>query len=82
MRRCPQPLVSALHGAARGGGFSLALASDVRMGATDLRMNAVYLNIGLSGCDMGSSYFPPRLVNASVAAQRLLTGEFIEAQCA
>lgn len=80
MRRCPQPIVAALHGAACGGGFSLALASDIRIGSADLRMNAAYLNIGLTGCDMGSSYFLPRLVNASVASQLLLTGEFLEAE--
>jgi enoyl-CoA hydratase len=43
-------------------------------------MNAAYLTIGLTGCDMGSSYFLPRLVNAAIASQLLLTGEFIEAQ--
>ncbi len=80
MRRCPQPIIAALHGAACGGGFSLALASDLRVGAKDLRMNAAYLNIGLTGCDMGSSYFLPRLVNGSIASQLLLTGEFIDAQ--
>ncbi len=80
MRRCPQPIVTALHGAACGGGFSLALASDLRVASTSLRMNAAYLTIGLTGCDMGSSYFLPRLVNAAIASQLLLTGEFIEAQ--
>lgn len=79
MRRCPQPIIAALNGAACGGGFSLALASDLRVASDDLRMNAAYLNIGLTGCDMGSSYFLPRLVNASIASQLLLTGEFIDA---
>ncbi|MFK8040796.1 enoyl-CoA hydratase/isomerase family protein [Congregibacter sp.] len=80
MRRCPQPIVAALQGAACGGGFSLALAADVRVGSTDLKMNAAYLNIGLTGCDMGSSYFLPRLINASIASQLLLTGEFLKAE--
>lgn len=80
MRRCPQPIIAALHGAACGGGFSLALAADIRVASDELRMNAAYLNIGLTGCDMGSSYFLPRLINASVASQLLLTGEFIHAQ--
>ncbi|MDP5053572.1 MAG: enoyl-CoA hydratase-related protein [Congregibacter sp.] len=79
MRRCPQPIIAALQGAACGGGFSLALAADLRVASKDLRMNAAYLNIGLTGCDMGSSYFLPRLVNASVASQLLLTGEFLKA---
>jgi enoyl-CoA hydratase/carnithine racemase len=80
MRHCPQPIIAALHGAACGGGFSLALAADLRVASTDLRMNAAYLNIGLTGCDMGSSYFLPRLVNAAVASQLLLTGDDLHAE--
>ena len=33
MRRCPQPIIALVQGAACGGGFSLALASDIRIGA-------------------------------------------------
>ena len=79
MRACPQPVIALGHGAACGGGFSLLLSSDVRLAAPDLRMNAAYIRIGLGGCDMGSSYFLPRLVGASVAAEFLLTGNFIHA---
>ena len=60
-------------------GFSLLLASDVRYGAPDLRMNAAYIKIGLGGCDMGASYFLPRLVGSSVASEYLLTGRFMTA---
>jgi enoyl-CoA hydratase/carnithine racemase len=31
MRRCPQPIISLVAGAAAGGGFALALASDIRI---------------------------------------------------
>jgi len=31
MRRCPQPIISLVHGPACGGGFALALASDLRV---------------------------------------------------
>lgn len=79
MRACPQPIIGLGHGAACGGGFSLLLACDVRYGAPSLRMNAAYIKIGLGGCDMGSSYFLPRLVGASVAAELILTGRFIDA---
>ncbi|MEQ1495158.1 MAG: enoyl-CoA hydratase/isomerase family protein [Novosphingobium sp.] len=79
MRKCPQPVVAAAQGAACGGGFSLLLASDVRYAAPDLRMNAAYIKIGLGGCDMGASYFLPRLVGSSVAAEYLLTGKFMTA---
>jgi enoyl-CoA hydratase/carnithine racemase len=79
MRSAPQPIIALGHGAACGGGFSLLLASDVRYGAPSLRMNAAYIKIGLTGCDMGSSYFLPRLVGASLASELILTGRFIHA---
>ncbi len=80
MRRCPQPIIACVHGPACGGGFSLALASDVRLAGESARMNAAYIRIGLGGCDIGSSYFLPRLVGASLAAELILTGRFIHAQ--
>src|SRR6056300_1019527 len=80
MRRCPQPIISLVQGAACGGGFSLALASDVRILANTAKMNAAYIKIGLTGCDMGSSYFLPRLVGMSVASELLMTGRFIHAR--
>jgi enoyl-CoA hydratase/carnithine racemase len=80
MRSCPQPIIALVHGAACGGGLSLALASDVRYAAPDARMNAAYLRVGLGGCDMGAGYLLPRLVGMSVASELLLTGRFIHAE--
>lgn len=80
MRYCPQPIVSLVHGAACGGGFAMALASDIRIAGESARMNAAFIRIGLSACDIGVSYFLPRLVGASVAAEFLLTGDFITAE--
>ena len=80
MRACPQPIIALGHGAACGGGLSLLLASDVRYATPDFRANAAYIRIGLGGCDMASSYFLPRLVGASLAAEMILTGRFIDAE--
>ena len=80
MRRCPQPIISIVNGAASGGGFALALASDIRLATPDARMNAAFIRLGLSACDVGVSYFLPRMVGASVAAEYMLTGRFMEAQ--
>lgn len=79
MRRCPQPIIALIHGAACGGGFAFALASDIRIAGQSARMNAAFIRLGLSSCDMGVSYFLPRLVGASVAAELMLTGRFIHA---
>ena len=80
MRRCPQPIISLVHGPACGGGFAFALASDIRIAGESCRMNAAFIRIGLSACDMGVSYFLPRLVGVSVASELMLTGRFIHAQ--
>ncbi len=80
MRRCPQPIISLVQGAACGGGFSFVLASDIRVAGESAKMNAAFIRIGLSACDMGSSYFLPRLVGTSVASELMLTGRFIHAQ--
>lgn len=79
MRRCPQPIVSLVHGPACGGGFALALASDIRIAGASARMNAAFIRIGLSACDIGVSYFLPRLVGVSVASELMMTGRFINA---
>ena len=80
MRRCPQPIIACVDGAASGGCFALALASDVRIATPTLRMNAAFIRIGLSACDIGVSYFLPRMVGSSVAAEYMLTGRFIDAE--
>lgn len=80
MRRVPQPFIAAIRGPACGGGFALALASDVRIAGESARMNAAFIRIGLSACDMGVSYFLPRAVGMSVASELLLTGRFVDAR--
>jgi enoyl-CoA hydratase len=79
MRRAPQPIIACVQGPACGGGFALALGADVRLAGESARMNAAFIRIGLSACDVGVSYFLPRMVGASVAAELLLTGNFIDA---
>jgi enoyl-CoA hydratase len=77
MRRCPQPIIALVNGPASGGGFALALASDVRIATPTAKMNAAFIRIGLSACDIGLSYFLPRMVGSSVAAEYMLTGRFL-----
>ena len=79
MRRAPQPIISLINGPASGGGFGLALASDIRIATPQARMNAAFIRIGLSACDVGVSYFLPRLAGGSLASELLLTGDFIDA---
>ncbi len=80
MRRCPQPIIALVAGAAAGGGFALALAADIRIATKSARMNCAFIKLGVGGCDIGTSYFLPRLVGVSVASELILTGRFIGAE--
>jgi len=79
MRRCPQPLIAAVNGAAAGGGLSLAIAADVRLGTPAARFACSFVNLGLSGCDVGSSYHLPRIVGAARAADMIYSGRLVDA---
>ena len=79
LRGLRQPVIAAVNGAAAGGGFALALASDVRLASPEARFNVAFVRIGLSGCDIGVSWLLPRLIGASRAFELLLTGRVIDA---
>ena len=74
VHECDKPVIAAVHGAAVGGGLALALAADLRVATHDARFGAVFHNIGLSTCDVGVSYFLPRIVGPTAASELMLTG--------
>ena len=80
LRGLRQPVIAAVNGPAAGGGFALALASDVRIAAQTAKFNVAFVRIGLSGCDIGVSWMLPRLIGASRAFELLLTGRIIDAE--
>ena len=79
MRRCPQPIIAAVNGPAAGGGLSLALAADARIGTPAARFACSFVNLGLSGCDVGSSYHLPKIVGAAHAADMIYSGRLVDA---
>ena len=80
MRKISQPIIAVIQGAAMGAGFSIAMAADIRIAGKNAKFNAGYINIGLTGADMGSSYFLPRLIGLSRASEILYTGRFLGAE--
>ena len=56
---------------------ALAMASDIRILAHGAKFCAAYINIGLGGADMASSYFLPRLIGSGRANEFLLTGNWM-----
>jgi enoyl-CoA hydratase len=80
LRKIPQPVIAAVNGPAAGGGFCIALAADVRVAAPEALFVASFVNIGLSGGELGSSYLLPRLIGLSAAADILYTGRKVRAE--
>ncbi len=80
LRELPQPVIAAVNGPAAGFGLALALASDIRYAAPEAVFRAAFINIGLSNCDMGTSWLLPRLIGASRSHELMLTGRRLGAE--
>lgn len=79
LTRLPIPIVCAVQGPAFGAGFSLALACDFVIAASDARFCQAFARLGASP-DSGSTYFLPRLVGRHVANQIVMLGEEVSAE--
>lgn len=80
MNRIPQPIIAAVNGVALGGGMCLSLPADIRIASKRAKFGAAFINVGLTGSDMGCSYFLPRIVGLTRASEILLTGRYVEAE--
>jgi enoyl-CoA hydratase/carnithine racemase len=74
-----QPVIAAINGPAYGGGFALALASDIRIASAEARFCTQFIKLGLGGCDIGVSYTLPRIVGAGQAFDLILTARTVDA---
>lgn len=75
----PKPTLAAINGPAAGGGFSLALACDLRVMAESAILKIGYVENGLS-IDGGGSYSLPRLVGLGRAIEIAFLDEKIDAE--
>jgi len=80
VRAVPVPVIAAVNGAAAGGGMSLSLMADIRLGSPSAKFNAAFVRIGLSAGDLGASWLLPRLIGPSAAAEIGFTGRIVEAE--
>jgi enoyl-CoA hydratase len=79
VHECDKPVIAAVHGAAVGGGLALTLASDLRVADTTAYFGSVFIKVGLTSCDIGTSYFLPRIVGAGHAMDMMITGRHVPA---
>ncbi len=79
LHELPKPTIAALPGAAAGAGMSIALACDIRIGATSAFYAPGFGAIGLSG-DYGGSWQLTQIVGPAKAKEIYFTGRRVMAE--
>jgi len=77
--RCRKPVIAAINGAAVGVGITMTLPMDIRIAAEDAKIGFVFARRGIvpEAC---SSWFLPRIVGVSKAAELVYTGRIFRAE--
>ncbi len=73
-----KPVIAAINGPATGVGITMTLPCDVRIASTTARMGFVFVRRGIAP-DACSSWFAPRIVGISQAAQWFMSGRVFDA---
>jgi 2-(1,2-epoxy-1,2-dihydrophenyl)acetyl-CoA isomerase len=78
MRGLSKPIVAAINGVAAGAGASLAMACDLRIASETATFSLAFGRVGLVP-DSGATWFLPRLVGATRAAELALLNDPVSA---
>lgn len=80
LRALHVPVICAVNGAAAGGGFSLSLVADIRLGEPTTSFNLAFVRVGLSAGELGTSWLLTRLIGPGRAAEIAYTGRRVPAE--
>ena len=79
IRRLEVPTIAAVNGPAIGAGLCLALACDLRYGASGARLGVPFVRLGMHA-GMAATYLLPNVVGHAHARDLLLTGRTVDAE--
>lgn len=74
----PKPVIAAVEGAAAGAGFSVVLACDFVVAASDAKFVMAYVKVGLTP-DGGGSYELARALPRALASELMMEGKPVDA---
>ena len=77
VHEAPFPVIAQLHGYCLGGGFELAMACDMRVASTEVKLGLPEIKVGVPS--VIEAALMPGLIGPGRAAESLLTGEMITA---
>ena len=77
IENCPKPVIAALHGAALGGGYELALGCDARIASKDCVVGLPEVTLGMIP-GAGGTQRLPRLVGAARAIELICAGQRVK----
>jgi enoyl-CoA hydratase len=75
-----KPVIAAVNGPARGGGFSLAAMASMRVVGHDANFSVQFINLDVCSGDCGLSWALPRIVGYGAANDLMLTGRVVSAE--
>lgn len=75
-----QPTIAAVNGYTVGAGMSFAAACDIRLASPEAVFSAPFVKLGVSGGDLGLSWFLPRIIGLSKATEMVLNADQYDAK--
>lgn len=79
MRACPQPIIVLANGSVAGGGLVFALTADIILANESAFFCTAFINLGLSGTELGVSWRLQRTLGLSLARELVFTAGRLDA---
>ena len=79
VRRCPKPVIAAVHGMCLGGGLDLATACDIRLASADAMLGIQETKMAMVA-DLGTLQRIDRICGSGFVREMAFTGNMIAAQ--